>query len=182
MSHVTERERLTQDALRESQDRCRSVDHVSDEPELLQQPSQTSGQENNVALVPQPDVWMLDPGPPETPDETAETSDDDRENTADPVQHSSSSHWEWRPEYEVPPPEPGDCVVTRRRVVAKRPPTGDGEEEMRQKRLRSELVPELFQLIGEELSEDVFEILIDLFAQPGSENFDDSRVSAGSEH
>ena len=63
----------------------------------------------------------------------------------------------------MPPPEPGDQVVTRRRVVAKRPPT-DEEEEMRQKRLRSEPVPELFPLTGEELSENVFEILIDLFA------------------
>ena len=64
---------------------------------------------------------------------------------SEPVPHSSSSHWEWRPECEVPPPEPGVPVVTRR-VVAKRPPTGDEEEEIRQKRLRSELVPELFPL------------------------------------
>ena len=92
--------------------------------------------------------------PPETPDENAETSNDDRENTAEPVPHRSSSHWEWRPEYEVPPPDPGDdSAVTRRRVVAKRPPTVDEEEEMRQKRLRSELVPELFPLTAEELSE-----------------------------
>ena len=62
--------------------------------------------------------------------------------------------------------EPGDSAVTPRRVVAKRPPTGDEEEEMRQTRLRSEPVPELFPLIGEELSEIVFEILIDLFASP----------------
>ena len=78
---------------------------------------------------------------------------DDRENTSEPVPHSSISHLEWRPEYEVPPPEPGDSAVTRRRVVAKRPPTGDEEEETRQKRLRSEPVPELFSLTGEELSE-----------------------------
>ena len=70
--------------------------------------------------------------------------------------------------------------MTRRRVVAKRPPTGDEEEEMRQKRLRSEPVPELFPQIGEELSENVFEILIDLFASPGSEHCEDPRVSAGS--
>ena len=145
------------------------MDHVSDEPELPQQPFQTSEQENNVAPVSQPDVSMPDPGPPETPDENAETSDDDHENTAEPVPHSSSSHWEWRPEYEVPHPQPGDPVVTRRRVVAKR--------EIRQKRLRSEPVPELFPLTGEELSENVFEILIDLFASPGSEHCEDSRVS-----
>ena len=128
-----------------------------------------------------PDVSMPDPGPPETPDETAETSDDDRENTAEPVPHSSSSHWEWRPEYEVSPPEPGNLLVTRRRIVAKRPPTGDEEEEIRQKRLRSEPVPELFPLTAVELSEDVFEILIELFASLGSEHSEDSRVSAYSE-
>ena len=121
---------------------------------------------------------MPDPGPPETPDEN-DTSDDDCGNTAEPVPHSSSSQWEWRPEYEVPPPEPGDPVVTRRRVVAKRPPTCDEEEEILQTRLRSKPVPELFPLTGEELSEDVFEILIDLFASPGSEHCEDSR---GSEH
>ena len=131
---------------------------------------------------------MPDPGPPGTPDETAETFDDDHENTAEPVPHSSSSHWEWRPEHEVPPREPGDPVVTRRRVVATRPPTGDEKEEIRQKRLRSEPVPELFPLTGEELSEDVFEILIVLFASPGSEHCEDFHVSAhcedsrGSEH
>ena len=63
--------------MRESQDPGRNVDHVSDESELPQQPSQTSGQENNVAPVSQPDVLMLDPGSPETLDKSAETSDDD---------------------------------------------------------------------------------------------------------
>ena len=43
-------------------------------------------------------------------------------------------------------------------------------------------MPELFPLIGEKLSEDVFEILIDLFASPGSEHCEDSPVSAGSGH
>ena len=125
------------------------MDPVSDEPELPQQPFQTSGQENNVAPVPeQPDVSMPDLGSPETPHEPAETSDDDHDITGEPVPHSSSSHWEWRLEYEVPPPEPGDPVETRRRIVAKRPPTGDEEEEIRQKRLRSEPVPQLFPLTG----------------------------------
>ena len=45
------------------------------------------------------------------------------------------------------------------------------------KRLRSEPVPELFPLTGEELSGDVFEILIDLFASPGSEHREDSCFS-----
>ena len=39
-----------------------NVDHVSDEPELPRQPFQTSGQENNVAPVSQPDVSMPAPG------------------------------------------------------------------------------------------------------------------------
>ena len=183
MSHVTERERLAREAVRESQDPGQNVDHVSDEEtEWPQQLPQMSGQENNVAPVSPSDVPMPDSVPPETPDENAETSNDDRENTVELVPHSStSSHWEWRPEYEVHPLEPGDSAVTRRRVVAKRPPTVDEEEEMRQKRLRSEPVPELFPLTGEELSENVFEILIDLFASPGSEHGEDSRVSAGSE-
>ena len=183
LSHVTERERQARKAVRESQDPGQNVDHVSDEEtELPQQPSQTSGQENNVAPVSPSDVPMPDPVPPETPEENAETSSDDRENTAEPVPHSSSSHGKWRPESEVPPPEPGDSAVTRRRVVAKRPPTVDEEEEIRQKRLRSEPVPELFPLTGEELSQNVFEILIDLFASPGSAHCEDSRVSVGSEH
>ena len=79
--------------MRESQDPGRNVEHVSDETELPQQPSQTSGQENNGAPVSQPDVSMPYPGSPETFDESAETSGDDRENTAEPVPHSSSSHW-----------------------------------------------------------------------------------------
>ena len=53
---------------------------------------------------------------------------------------------------------------------------------MRQKRLRSEPVPELFPLTGEKLSENVFEILIDLFASSEKEHCEDSRVSVGSEH
>ena len=39
-------------------------------------------------------------------------------------------------------------------------------------------MPELFPLTGEGLSDDVFEILIDLFASPGSEHCEDFRVSA----
>ena len=130
---------------------------------------------------------MPDPGPPETPGDTAETSDENHEITAEPVPHSSTSHWERRPKYKVPPPEPGDPAVTRRRVVAKRPPAVD-EERIRLKRLRSEPVPALFPLTGEKLSEDVLEILINLFASLGSEHCEDSDVSEhcedsrGSEH
>ena len=51
------------EAVRESRDPGRDMDHVSDEPELPQQPFQMSGLENNVAPVSQPDVSMLDPGP-----------------------------------------------------------------------------------------------------------------------
>ena len=43
LSRVTERERLAQEAVRESQDPGRNGDHVSDEPEVPQQPFQTSG-------------------------------------------------------------------------------------------------------------------------------------------
>ena len=109
LSHVTERERLAQGAVRESQDPGRDIDHVSDEPELPQQPVETSGQENNAAPVSeQPDVSMPDPGPPETRGDIAETSDEIHEITAERVPYSNSSHWERRPEFEVPPPEPGD--------------------------------------------------------------------------
>ena len=72
LSHVTERERLAREAVRESQDPGQNVNHVSDEPELPQQPSQTSGQENNFAPVSPSDDPMPDTVPPETPDENAE--------------------------------------------------------------------------------------------------------------
>ena len=42
LSHVTERERLAQEAVRESQDPGRDTDRVFGEPELPQQPSQSS--------------------------------------------------------------------------------------------------------------------------------------------
>ena len=51
------------------------------------------------------------------------------------------------------------------------------QEEFRQKRKKSEPVPELFPFTGRELSEDVFEMLIDLFASHGSEQRHDSRCS-----
>ena len=41
LSHVTERERLAQEAVRESQDPGRDMDRVNDQPELLQHPFQT---------------------------------------------------------------------------------------------------------------------------------------------
>ena len=45
--------------MRESQDPGRDMDHVSDEAELLQQPFQTSGQENNVDTHQLLLVWWL---------------------------------------------------------------------------------------------------------------------------
>ena len=67
-------------------------DPVSDEPELPQRPYQTSGQENNVAPVSQPDVSMPDPGSPETLDESADTTRLMIVRTVpEPVPHSSSS-------------------------------------------------------------------------------------------
>ena len=139
------------------------------EPELPSQPSQFPEQRPNMdAPVPEqsPDVPMPAPDFQETPDDDVDDSDHEERAPSEPVPQSSSSHWEWRPEYEVPPPKPGDPGKTRRRIVAKRPPTDDEEEEMRQRRSRTESVPELFPLTGEELSEDVFEILVDLFAPP----------------
>ena len=78
--------------------------------------------------------------------DNVETFDDDHDEQtpAETVPHSSSSHREWRPEYELLPPEPDDPVSTRRRFVAKRPPTAAEEEEFRQKRKRPEPVPVFF--------------------------------------
>ena len=51
-SHVTERERLAQEGVRESQDPGQDTGHVIGEPELLQQPSKFSEHGPNVdALV-----------------------------------------------------------------------------------------------------------------------------------
>ena len=105
--HVTERERLAQEAVRESQNPGRDTGRVFGETELPQQSSQTSEHKPSVAPVPElSDVSMPDPESPESPGEPAETSDDDHDEqtTAEPVPHSSSSHWDWRPEYEVPSP------------------------------------------------------------------------------
>ena len=116
---MTEREPLAHEAVRESQDPCRDTDHVIGDPE-------------NVAHVPEQfDVSMLDPDFPGDPVDNVETFDNDRDEhtPAEPVLHSSSSHWEWRHEYEVPPPELDDLVSTRRRVVAQRLPTAAEEEE-----------------------------------------------------
>ena len=61
LSHVTERERLAQEAVRESQDRGQDTDHVIGEPELPQQPSQSSVHEPNVHApvlsMPDPDFF-----------------------------------------------------------------------------------------------------------------------------
>ena len=74
LSHVTERERLAQEVVRESPDPGRDMDHVSDELEIASTTISNVRTRNTVALVPeQPDVSMPDPGHPETPDDTAET-------------------------------------------------------------------------------------------------------------
>ena len=95
VSHVTVRERLAQEAVRESQDPCRDTDRVFGEPELPQQSSQSSEHEPNVAPVPeQPEVPMPDPESPETPGDPAETSDDihDEQTTPEAVPNSGRSH------------------------------------------------------------------------------------------
>ena len=115
--------RLAQEAVRESRDSDRDMDHVSDEPDLPSQPSQFPEQRPNVdAPVPEqsPDVSMPAPDFQETPDDDADDSDHEERAPTEPVPQSSSSHWEWRPEYEVPPPEPCDPGMTRRRIVAKK--------------------------------------------------------------
>ena len=90
LSHVTERERLAQEAVRESRDSDRDMDHVSDEPELPPQPSQFPEQRPNVdAPVPEqpPDVSMPAPDSQETPDD----SDHEERAPTEPVPQSSSS-------------------------------------------------------------------------------------------
>ena len=112
---------------------------------MSQQPFPSSEHEPNATPVPeQPDVSMPDPDFPETPDDPVDDNDREEQPSTEPVPHSSSSHWEWRPL------------------------TAAEEEESRQKQMKSEQVPELFPLTAEELSEDVFEMLIDFFASPGS--------------
>ena len=49
LSHVTERERLAQEAVRESQVLGRDMGHVIGEPDLPQQPSQSSEHENQMS-------------------------------------------------------------------------------------------------------------------------------------
>ena len=119
------------------------------ESELSQQPFPSSEHEPNATPVPeQPDVSMPDPDFPETPDDPVDDNDREEQPSTEPVPHSKSSHWERRPEFEVPPPEPGDPVARRRRIIAKRPLTAAEEEKSQQKRMKSEQVPELFPLTG----------------------------------
>ena len=116
-------------------------------PKSSQQPFPFSEHEPNATSVPeQPGVSMPDPGFPETLDDPVDDNDREEQPSTEPVPHSSSSHWEWRPEFEVPPPEPGDPVAMRRRIIAKRTLTAAEEEESRQKRMKWEQVPELFPL------------------------------------
>ena len=164
---MTERERLGQEAVRESQNHGQDTDQVIDEQELPQPPSQSSEHGPNVdAHVPeQPDVSMPDPDFSGTTGDPVDDDDHDEQPPTEPVPHSNGSHWEWRPGYEVPP-EPLGPVSPRRRVVAKIPPTAGEEDEFRQKRMRPETATEFFPLTGEALSEDVIEIVINLFATP----------------
>ena len=74
------------------------------------------------------------------------------------------------------PPEPGAPLSPRRRFVSKRPQTAAEEDPTRRKRMRQEPVPELFPVIGEEVSEETIETLIDLWASPSSEQLLDSRA------
>ena len=147
LSHVTERERLAQEAVRESQDPGRDADHEINEPELPQQPSQSSEHEPNVASVPeQPDVSMPDLGSPETPREPAETSDDDHDEqtTAGAARHIGNGDLSTQ------------CLLQNLMVLWRRDDellqkdlqllvTAE-EEDVRQKRMKSESVPELFPL------------------------------------
>ena len=99
---MTERVRLAQEAMRESQDPGRYTDHVVGEHELPQQPTQSSEHEPSVAPLPEePDVFVPDPDFRETPGDpvhNAETFDDyhDEQTPAEPVPHISSPHWERR--------------------------------------------------------------------------------------
>ena len=61
--------------LRESQDPGRNVDHVSDEPKIASTTIPNVRTKKTMLHLSQPDVSMPDPGSPETPDETAETSE-----------------------------------------------------------------------------------------------------------
>ena len=98
LSHVTERERLAQEAVRESQGSSQDTDPVTSE-----QPSQSTQPAPNPAER-QPDVSMPDAhDSPETLGDlvnNVEPSDSDREEQppSGQVPHSSSSNWDRRPE------------------------------------------------------------------------------------
>ena len=66
------------------------MDHVNDEPGFNNH-FKRQDKKTMLHLCHSPHVSMHGPGPPETPGNTAETSDDHRVNTAEPVPRSSSS-------------------------------------------------------------------------------------------
>ena len=94
LSHLTERERMAQEDVRESQDPGQDTSHVIGEPVLPQQPSRSSEHGPNVgAVVPeQPDVSMPAPDFFGTPGDPVDDDDHDEQPPAEPVPHSSS--WE----------------------------------------------------------------------------------------
>ena len=99
---MTERERLAREAVRESRNSDRDMDHVSEEPEVPLQPSQFPEQRPNVdTLVSEqsPDVAMPAPDIQETPGDDSDDSDHEERAPTEPVPQNSSSHWEWRPEF-----------------------------------------------------------------------------------
>ena len=57
---------------------------------------------------------MPDPDFHRTPGDRVDGDDHDGQPPIESVPHSSSSHWEWRPEYEVHPSKPDDPVSPRR--------------------------------------------------------------------
>ena len=93
LSHVTERERLAQEAGRESRNSDQDMDHVNYEPELPSQPSQFPEQRRNVdAPVPEqsPDVSMPAPDFQETPHDDVDDSGHEERAPTEPVPQSSS--------------------------------------------------------------------------------------------
>ena len=150
LSDVTERKRLAREAVHESQDRGRDTDRVFlGSPNCLNSHSrlQNMNQMPHLCLN-SPMFRCLTQISQKHRDDPGDDNDREEQPSTEPVPHSSSSHWERRPEFEVPPPEPGDPVATRRRIIAKRTLTAVEEEESRQKRMKLEQVPELFPLTG----------------------------------
>ena len=153
------------------------------EPELPIRPSQSSEHEPNVAPVPeQPDVSMTDPDSPETPGDSSDNAEKLMMVMTSRHQPSLSR----TVSVHIGTGELSTKFLLQNLMILCRREDGLLQRDLRQllkknpkKRKRLEPVPELFPLTREELSEDEFEIVIDLFASPGSKHRQDSR---GSEH